>query len=452
MTMMESTSSLFENHSRYQQQILDGIKSTKDQMQLLKKLVDSQDDDALGVVVERQEQLDELKAVRQRLQIVLQQFHGHVFALIDLNNEINLVIDAYNTKISNSRIFSFTNSRRPSQESVDSGNTVTGVVEIPKPVPKKNNDFMLFEEFINDEPGVALNGSSSTVPSPRSKSPRSNSPKLNPSHFQSPPSPTDSFFDGERSIVSPLLKDDDVTSSAPSSISSTVKTLSAAAVSTSSTSSNTVYFSGIKSVDEDHIEPIVDDTNIQTVHNEISTTTIMTSGDDDTLTDDIDTALTDDVELHPSLRQSLIGEFESPRQDIRRETSSTSELDKLLDGIMGFDEDNIPVTPIDVEGAIQMLTRSPATSMTNIADVPLTSSLSLDNIVEPPVRQPTTIKSPDANSMLDELIGTKPNGEVKSGVTSKILRMFEDVVIEKKESKESPSYVQRNHSSGNFDL
>jgi hypothetical protein len=255
------------------------------------------------------------------------------------------------------------------RQSHDSTASLGEVEQVLTPPPKKRENLLLFE----DEEEVTQ-----ASPPKTTQSPTNSSPKLNPSHFQSPPSPDEGFFNKENRIVSPLIEEVPKVASTP-------------------VLQPRDFFDQEVDVDDSLKEGTV-----HTVHTEISTTTTIV-GDEDTLTDDGD-LMTDRTDDGDAPTPAPV--FESPRLDKLKHSHSATELDKLL-----FGEEQLPHTPlgsIDVENAIQMLNRSPSTSMENIDPV----------IVPPP--KPTSFE------LLDELIGTKMNGEIQSGTTTRILSMFDD--------------------------
>jgi hypothetical protein len=258
------------------------------------------------------------------------------------------------------------------------------------PPPKKKENLITFE----DDDIIPNN---SPTKSPALVNNSTNSPKLNPNNFQSPPSPSDGFFNEKERIVSPLIDDRDL----PRKISST-PILQARD-----------FFEQEVEIDD---EIIKNDGNVHTVHNEISTTTII-SGDEDTLTDEGADTMTDEGEAIPP-PPVFPNQFESPRQDKITQSHSTTELDKLL-----FGEESMPSTPlgvIDVENAMEMLNRSPATSLSNI------NPNDIENHSDGVSSKSSSKNSSSSFEMLDQLIGNKTNGETQSGTTTRILSMFDD--------------------------
>jgi hypothetical protein len=380
--MIQYTTSLFDNHAKFQQQIQNDIAITREQLTQLRELINAGEE--YETLAAHHNRVEELKVVRQRVQTVLHFFTVNVSILLELNNDVNGLIEQYNVKTS-SLVHQRNTSRRQSHDSTSSNEL---------DAPKKIENLLEFEDDVFTQGGSPTK---STVPSPNGN----NSPNLNPKIFQSPASPPDSI-DFPSRIISPLI--DERTEQPSRKLSSTSMVLKP-----------TDFFDDVVQVEDE-----LNDQNgtVYTVNDAISTTTVI--GGDDT-----DDAVTDDAteSVIPTTRyRTTDDEFESPRQEKVSLSTSSTELDKLLD-IFNFGEGSVPLTPsgsIDVDNAINMLTQSPSSSMENI------NGRDMTRIDDASSSRSSSKNSSTSFELLDELLGSKTNGEIKSGVTTRILSMFED--------------------------
>lgn len=435
--MVGNTMVLFDNHARYQQHIQNDVAAAREQLTRLREVIDKESEYTKlathvnyifdgKLILAQSQQIEEFKVVRQRVQTILQFFTNHVSSLLELNNGVNTLIEEYNIKSNlsvgklfitfsyiGSTLIQSTNRRK----SLDVPSTVNDISVDTSLVPKKK-DLLMFDDEL--EP---ISNSSTTKSPPSSSSQGSNSPKINVEIFQSPISPQDGYTYDIGRIISPLVNDDTPTS--PGSISAATPSIT-----------QPPDFQSVEML------PNQEDGDFQTIHDDIATTTIMRS-DDDTLTDDI---LTDEDQLQVPPRL-FSDQFESPRPDKIKLSDSTIELDKFL-SLDVFGEEAILTTAneaINVEDAMKMLANSPATSI-NLSS----SDSNHDDI------STSTSRHSSSNSfeLLDELIGIKTNGDIKSGLTTRILSMFEEKPIDMKRSdsretlSSNPNALKKSPSGG----